>query len=476
MSDNTLSDNTLDAVDKYKRSLTLRFILTGVIGVLLVTFLITASGYYFLRVHGQEIMIERNSDRISDYLADYRSFGAKLDQNSQLNATKLYAQSFAELSQKITSIARLSSVSFYKADRTLRWRSGQHTGLNKEELSQFNKVLAGKPSSMQFNGNIFKLSTWMSLYSNTNEPHLSVLIPWTDLNDRKPGVIKITINPDVALSTTRELGRALFVISLFGNLLVFLFLYLSFRRGIKTIGRQGYELNQQISRLSNLLTITKSMQRNMKTASSRAVELNEQFLRRVGSDLHDGPAQSIGYAVLRLDKLSQQEEVKKLGHEFHVVKEALDDSIEEIRRISSGLVMPELEGMTLEESIRKVVIRHQSNAKVEVAQYYQDIPDDIPLPIRICAYRFIQEGLNNAHRHGQAKKCRITAKLKDGVLHLSLKDNGMGFRKSSLSIGDGAHLGLMGLRDRVESLGGEFSINSELGVGTALKISVAVSE
>ena len=471
-----MSDNTLDAVEKYKRSLTLRFLISGVTCVILVTLIITACGYCLLRSHGQEVMIERNTDRISDYLNDYQDLAAKVRENQQLNPRNVFSQGFSKLSQKISEIDRLSSVSFYNADKTVRWKTGQHKGLTKQDRVQFAKTLAGEFSDKRPKEKMFTLSTLKSFFSASDEPHISVLIPWTDLSDRKPGVIKVTINPQMAIDATRELGIALFFISLLGNLLVFLFLYLSFRRSIITIGRQGHELNQQISRLSNLLTITKSMQRNMKTASSRAVELNEQFLRRVGSDLHDGPAQSIGYAVLRLDKLSKEEEVKKLSHEFHVVKEALDDSIEEIRRISSGLVMPELEGMTLEESIRKVVVRHQSNAKVEVAQYYQDIPDDIPLPIRICSFRFIQEGLNNASRHGQAKKCRITAKFKDGVLHLSLKDNGMGFRKSSLSVGDGAHLGLMGLRDRVESLGGEFSINSELGVGTALKISIVVSE
>ena len=45
----------------------------------------------------------------------------------------------------------------------------------------------------------------------------------------------------------------------------------------------------------------------MKTASSRAVELNEQFLRRTGADLHDGPAQLIGYAMLRINEISNKE-------------------------------------------------------------------------------------------------------------------------------------------------------------------------
>lgn len=217
------------------------------------------------------------------------------------------------------------------------------------------------------------------------------------------------------------------------------------------------------------------MQRSMKTASSRAVEMNEQFLRRVGSDLHDGPAQTLGYALLRLNRIVEQDEVKSLNAEFHAVKEALNSSIDEIRGISSGLVLPELQQMTLEEALNRIVIRHAQNSDTEVSEYYSDLPEELPLPIKITAYRFVQEGLNNAHRHGQAEKCRITASVKDNVLYLSLKDNGMGFRKSQLSTDDG-HLGLMGLKDRVESLGGRFHINSELGVGTAIRVTIGLND
>lgn len=232
-------------------------------------------------------------------------------------------------------------------------------------------------------------------------------------------------------------------------------------------------MNKQILRLSNLLAINKTMQKSMKTANSRAVELNEQFLRRIGSDIHDGPAQSIGYAVLRLDRITKGQTSSEFKQEFHVVKEALTNSLTEIRGISSGLVLPELEQMTLEECFKTVVRRHAEHSEIIVSQYYKDLPEDIALPVKISAYRFVQEGLNNAHRHGRAKKCRVSAYVKDGVLHLSLKDNGMGFRKSQLSAQDG-HLGLMGLKDRIESLGGRFSINSELGVGTAIKVSIAL--
>ena len=125
--------------------------------------------------------------------------------------------------------------------------------------------------------------------------------------------------------------------------------------------------------------------------------------------------------------------------------------------------------------LRKVITLHGAKSEAEASQFYQDLPSDIPLPIQICAYRFLQEGLNNAHRHGSADKCRVSAYLQKGELIISLKDNGVGFRKSALN-NDGVHLGLSGLKDRIASLGGSLGINSELGVGTSLKFSIRISE
>ena len=129
----------------------------------------------------------------------------------------------------------------------------------------------------------------------------------------------------------------------------------------------------------------------------------------------------------------------------------------------------------MEECLRKVVTLHGVKSDAEVAQYYQSLDLPISLPVKICAYRFVQEGLNNAHRHGEAKKCRLSASLRSNELIISLKDNGIGFRKSTLNQ-NGGHIGLMGLRDRIESLGGQFSINSELGVGTALKLTLSLQD
>ncbi|MEO0367953.1 MAG: ATP-binding protein, partial [Pseudomonadota bacterium] len=167
---------------------------------------------------------------------------------------------------------------------------------------------------------------------------------------------------------------------------------------------------------------------------------------------------------------------KSIGHEYFSVIESLEQALEEIRGISKGLVLPELENLSLEKCIRKVVVLHRSKVRnLEIEEFYAELAQPVDLSIKICAYRFVQEALNNATRHGQAKRCKVKAELIDGVLTVSVKDDGMGFRVSKLQ-SDNNRLGLLGLRDRVESIGGKFSINSVLGVGTALKLSFSLPE
>jgi len=347
--------------------------------------------------------------------------------------------------------------------------------LSKRENKAFNNLLqTSELKGVAIDADFMLSETWLDApFGKIN--NLPALIKINDIDGNQLAILKLQSDFSEAINGALFFSFRLFIFAFLGAFLMFMMLYWNFRSGVKTIELQEQKLNQQISRLSSLLSANKNLQKSMKTASSRAVELNEQFLRRVGADLHDGPAQMIGYAVLRLNSVSKEEKAKQFSHEFHAVREALDQSLDEIRGISSGLVLPELETLSLEECLRKVVTLHSVKSDAKIAQYFQDLDVPISLPIKICAYRFVQEGLNNAHRHGQAKKCRLSASLRSNKLVISLKDNGIGFRKSTLNH-SGGHIGLMGLRDRIESLGGQFSINSELGVGTALKLSLSLQD
>jgi len=300
--------------------------------------------------------------------------------------------------------------------------------------------------------------------------------------DRQPiGTARLAMDVSFFLQNALFMGLLLFTFICISSFVVFYILFQKLKKALKKVDKQQEALDESFQNLSETLEANQAMRANIQTASARAVELNEQFLRRVGADLHDGPAQMIGYANMRMSNIAASDAAEGLGQEFQSVKKALEDSLEEIRGISSGLVLPELKSMTLKKCLQKVISIHGMNSDAEVLENFVDLPNNVPLPIKICAYRFVQEGLNNAERHGKAETCRVNVRYNKGKLSVSLKDNGKGFRTSLLEKGpskdptkkDSTHLGLIGLKDRIESIGGSFTINSELEVGTAIKFVVS---
>jgi len=94
------------------------------------------------------------------------------------------------------------------------------------------------------------------------------------------------------------------------------------------------------------------------------------------------------------------------------------------------------------------------------------IEQRLPDSIEIAAYYVVAEALTNATKHANASRVTVSANTRDENLYLSIDDNGIG----GADFGKGS--GLIGLKDRVEVLGGQMHITSHLGSGTSLKITI----
>ena len=244
-------------------------------------------------------------------------------------------------------------------------------------------------------------------------------------------------------------------------------LFIIVHRGSRTIDFQKMALEARVDELSIL-------RNRLKSASRKTTELNEHFLRHIGSDLHDGPAQLLGLVLLRLDALQSTYEARtdstdRGDDNFRVIRDALNDALEEIRNISAGLVLPELEGLSLAEVLEKVVKTHEQRTNSSIKLELESLTTTANRSARICFYRFVQEGLNNAYHHAFGAECKVTANRSGEIIELKVADNGSGFNivNSKKDKSDG-RLGLAGLRVRIESLGGQFEIQSSAGRGTVL--------
>jgi signal transduction histidine kinase len=247
------------------------------------------------------------------------------------------------------------------------------------------------------------------------------------------------------------------------------------RQGSRIIANQQIALNGRIDDLSKSLTLNQELRERVAEANRRATESGERFLRRVSAELHDGPVQLIGLALLRLDSIGTSQRRKDVeaapDDTLEIIRGALKDAMCEIRGLSHGLALPELEKLSFLEALDLAITNHERRSGTSVAVNFPEHLPAVPASIKTCAYRFVQEGLNNAFRHANGTGQRVLVSSNGVKLDIEVSDEGHGLSETDVSGADG--LGLAGMRDRIESLGGSMIITGVPGQGTRLQVSFA---
>lgn len=242
-------------------------------------------------------------------------------------------------------------------------------------------------------------------------------------------------------------------------------------RGSRTIDAHRAALARQISELSDLLDQNQVLRLRVQGASERIATLNEHHMRRIGADLHDGPAQLVAFAALRLESpafTDPDAPPEKREREIRSVKTSLDDALAEIRYICNGLVLPRIESADLPDILSQAVRAHEKRSRESVALALSGTSTELSTPEKICVYRFVQEALSNGTRHAPGAALTVRETMEDGLLVIAVEDDGPGFDQAVVRA-DG--LGLAGLRERVESLGGSFAVaTSETGTTVSMSL------
>ncbi|MFD1981987.1 sensor histidine kinase [Mesorhizobium newzealandense] len=242
-------------------------------------------------------------------------------------------------------------------------------------------------------------------------------------------------------------------------------------RGSRTIDDQRGALRRQVSELQGLVAQNSALRLRVQRASRRATALNESYLRRIGADLHDGPAQLVALAALRMDSpvfSGDGHSSESRTTEVAMIRKTLEDAMREIRGICTGLVLPQIETAAATDILRLAVNEHEARTGTSVTLTLAGQLREPGASEKISIYRFVQEGLNNAYRHGRGKDQAVTAGMKGGRLFVEVSDGGPGFDPARVE-----GLGLAGLRERVESIGGQFeTVTGPQGTRLVIRLSV----
>lgn len=265
------------------------------------------------------------------------------------------------------------------------------------------------------------------------------------------------------------------------TLVMFLLLAWLVRRASNTITAQQGELSEKVTQLTALLAQNEQLHDRVRRAAARTTALNERFLHRIAADLHDGPGQDLALALLRMESLAETcancpatvSKASTVADEFRTVHSALQSALADLRATSAGLQLPEIEQLSLADTARRAVRDYERKAGRAVALAADDVPREAPLPVKITLFRLLQESLANGLRHGGGADQRVTLGRRDGQLTIEVADGGTGFDVRAAAAG--GHLGLAGMRERVEILGGTFSVQSASGRGTVIQASLPMA-
>lgn len=211
----------------------------------------------------------------------------------------------------------------------------------------------------------------------------------------------------------------------------------------------------------------------MRTLSRRLVEAQESERRSIARELHDEAGQALVSLRFGLRLLEREiDEGASVTERVAELRQRTDTIIEGLHSLAAGLRPASLDHVGLEAALREYCRSVGSKLGLRVrfkARFSKG--ERLPSEVETALYRIVQEAVTNVVRHARATRVDVLFERSDDRVAVMIEDDGVGF--DSDRVLDGSHLGLLGLRERAEALGGVLTVESEPGVGTTVLVEVA---
>ena len=224
--------------------------------------------------------------------------------------------------------------------------------------------------------------------------------------------------------------------------------------------RENPELVDSVCAAAGLALEKERLQADLRARLAAAAEAERHRIER---DLHDGTQQRLVSISLSLGLLESMlpADPAAAAPIAQRAREALAATLDELRELSQGILPGILTERGLPAALEELCGRAALPARLEAA-----IDRRLPAQVETAAYFLVSEALTNAAKHAQARQAQVTARDNDGLLTVEVADDGVG----GAAAGGGS--GLRGMADRVEALGGRFTLSSPEGGGTVVRAEV----
>ena len=205
---------------------------------------------------------------------------------------------------------------------------------------------------------------------------------------------------------------------------------------------------------------------------SKIIKAQEEERRRVSREIHDGPAQAMANIVFRAEVCERliDIDVARAKKELGDLREQVRTCLKETRKIIFDLRPMTLDDLGLVPTVKRILDTVKERSGIIPAIRVLGEERRLDSYVEVGIFRTIQEAVNNIEKHAEATVINLVIEFRRDILSVTIEDNGKGFDTAE-NVGSES-FGLLGMRERINLLNGEFTIKSLKGTGTKISVKV----
>ncbi len=236
-------------------------------------------------------------------------------------------------------------------------------------------------------------------------------------------------------------------------------------------------LNESKRLQAGLLENSRQQQERLRELSHKIIRVQEDERKRISRELHDVIAQTLVGINVHVAALAREtaEAAKDLQDKIARTQLLVEKSVDTVHRFAGELRPTVLDDLGLIPALQAFLTSFIGRTGIQVSFQASSGVEDGSDSVRTMLFRVAQEALTNVSRHAKASLVKISLQRTPKLISMEITDNGQGFESGLKNPKRGANrLGLIGMRERVEMLGGKFQVDSTPGKSTTVRVEIGV--
>ena len=240
------------------------------------------------------------------------------------------------------------------------------------------------------------------------------------------------------------------------------------------IGELAVAFNQMTAELERMEEIRQERETLRRQLLDSVIAAQEDERRRIARELHDSTSQGLTSLMVGLRNLDSACDNPQVHSQAQDLRQITGSLLDDVHNLALQLRPIALDDLGLAAALERLCSDWQKRHRINIDAVVHLGPQRLPESVETALYRIVQEALANITRHAQARTASLLIERRQNDVVAVIEDDGQGFDPAQVQAN--GHLGLLGIQERAELLGGRMTIESALGQGTSLFVQIPIPD